>query len=223
MIARNVLLLGSALCISTSPAIAVTLVTSLAGAPDPGMPSGFRTVITFDAPSAPGIVNSFTGAVITAAGNASGVRAAPAGTPAGGVYQSVGTGGVSSFDFSGAIGNAGLTGVSLYWGSVDSFNRLDFVNRAGVVVDTVLGSDLPRFDGNQMLGATNRRLTFAMDGRDDISQLIFRSSGNAFEFDTIGITTGAVPEPETWAMLIAGFGLVGAAARRRRRRQMVLA
>jgi hypothetical protein len=29
-------------------------------------------------------------------------------------------------------------------------------------------------------------------------------------------TTGAIPEPATWAMLIAGFGLVGVAARRRR-------
>jgi hypothetical protein len=29
-------------------------------------------------------------------------------------------------------------------------------------------------------------------------------------------TGGAVPEPASWAMLIAGFGLVGAAARRRR-------
>jgi hypothetical protein len=27
---------------------------------------------------------------------------------------------------------------------------------------------------------------------------------------------GVVPEPQSWAMLIAGFGLVGAAARRRR-------
>ncbi len=45
--------------------------------------------------------------------------------------------------------------------------------------------------------------------------------------DTIGINwsavstvvlyeTGVVPEPGTWAMLIAGFGLVGAAARRRK-------
>jgi hypothetical protein len=32
-----------------------------------------------------------------------------------------------------------------------------------------------------------------------------------------GVTgTGAVPEPATWAMLLAGFGLVGVAARRRR-------
>ena len=31
--------------------------------------------------------------------------------------------------------------------------------------------------------------------------------------------TEAVPEPQSWAMLIAGFGLVGAAARRRRRMQ----
>lgn len=29
-------------------------------------------------------------------------------------------------------------------------------------------------------------------------------------------TSGAVPEPASWAMMIAGFGLVGAAARRRR-------
>lgn len=31
-----------------------------------------------------------------------------------------------------------------------------------------------------------------------------------------GPPTGAIPEPATWAMLIAGFGLVGAMARRRR-------
>jgi len=30
------------------------------------------------------------------------------------------------------------------------------------------------------------------------------------------ITAGAVPEPATWALLIAGFGGIGAAQRRRR-------
>jgi len=35
-------------------------------------------------------------------------------------------------------------------------------------------------------------------------------------FGDAASTTPAVPEPATWAMLIAGFGLVGSAARRRR-------
>jgi hypothetical protein len=40
-------------------------------------------------------------------------------------------------------------------------------------------------------------------------------------YDSTGFTatvesTGAVPEPASWAMLIAGFGLTGAAMRRRR-------
>lgn len=34
--------------------------------------------------------------------------------------------------------------------------------------------------------------------------------------DVIGAATGAVPEPATWAMMLTGFGLVGACLRRRR-------
>jgi hypothetical protein len=44
-----------------------------------------------------------------------------------------------------------------------------------------------------------------------------RSYDRAFFFFNEGPTgVGAVPEPSSWAMLIAGFGLVGAVARRRR-------
>jgi hypothetical protein len=39
-------------------------------------------------------------------------------------------------------------------------------------------------------------------------------AGNAHFTATFG--DGVIPEPQSWAMLIAGFGLVGAAARRRR-------
>jgi hypothetical protein len=47
---------------------------------------------------------------------------------------------------------------------------------------------------------------------------IFYSDPNFFLLDNISVTeaTGAIPEPASWAMLIAGFGLVGAAQRRRR-------
>jgi hypothetical protein len=37
-----------------------------------------------------------------------------------------------------------------------------------------------------------------------------------FGIDDISYNAGVIPEPATWAMMIAGFGLVGAAARRRR-------
>ncbi len=52
---------------------------------------------------------------------------------------------------------------------------------------------------------------------------ILRNPG--FTFDTAQVFglagTAAVPEPATWAMLIAGFGMVGASARRRRMRVTV--
>jgi hypothetical protein len=38
----------------------------------------------------------------------------------------------------------------------------------------------------------------------------------SFQFDWEIVESGGVPEPTSWAMLIAGFGLVGATARRRR-------
>lgn len=44
--------------------------------------------------------------------------------------------------------------------------------------------------------------------------------GQGYRIDSL---TGFVPEPGAWAMLIMGFGLVGASARRRRRPAMVLA
>ena len=37
----------------------------------------------------------------------------------------------------------------------------------------------------------------------------------AFDDITFGSATPGVPEPETWAMMIAGFGMIGAAMRRR--------
>jgi hypothetical protein len=200
-----------------TPAAAVITVSNVAGNPDPGIPSGFTTVVTFDAPSAAGILNTISGAVITAAGNTNGVRAAPAGTPANGVYQSVGTGGVSTFDFGGYLpAYRVLTGFSLYWGSVDNYNFVDFLRADNSVVATFGGAQLPRFDGNQTLGTTNPRVTFLISGLHEVTKVRLRSTSNAFEYDTFAVTTGSVPEPASWAMLITGFGLTGAMLRRRR-------
>ena len=48
----------------------------------------------------------------------------------------------------------------------------------------------------------------------------------SFDLDAVGVanfTSAAVPEPATWAMLITGFGVVGATVRRRRRLAAALA
>ena len=39
----------------------------------------------------------------------------------------------------------------------------------------------------------------------------------AIVIDNLSLAVGAVPEPATWAMMIAGFGLAGVAVRRRSR------
>ncbi len=44
----------------------------------------------------------------------------------------------------------------------------------------------------------------------------YNATGGNFTASGSGTFAGAIPEPATWAMMIAGFGLVGAAARRRR-------
>jgi hypothetical protein len=64
---------------------------------------------------------------------------------------------------------------------------------------------------------------------------IFRTNARNFAVGTFGVIdgstlsgltfapTGAIPEPTTWAMMVGGFGLLGAAARRSSRAKTVLA
>ena len=93
---------------------------------------------------------------------------------------------------------------------------IDVLNAAGNVIHTVSGTDLPQFNGDQSAAITNQRVFFNFAPQDGVTALRLRSNGMAFEFDNIA-ATGAVPEPASWAMLIIGFGLIGAMMRRPRR------
>lgn len=60
-----------------------------------------------------------------------------------------------------------------------------------------------------------RSYTLAFDGLASTDSTVFLDNVSAT------LTPGVVPEPASWAMLIAGFGLVGVASRRRRRMSVV--
>lgn len=90
-------------------------------------------------------------------------------------------------------------------------------------IDAPFGSLVGEIDGVfQLLGAN--ALTAAWN--TGTLNLWYWDSNNEDNFGQIAFDVNVInviPEPATWAMLIAGFGLVGAGMRRRARRVAVLA
>ena len=72
-----------------------------------------------------------------------------------------------------------------------------------------------------------------LSGSENSATYVFRTNAFAFTSGTFGVIDGStlsgttfaptVPEPATWAMMLGGFGLLGAAARRSSRAKAVLA
>jgi hypothetical protein len=67
---------------------------------------------------------------------------------------------------------------------------------------------------------TTSYLNIFTNGGPAITKITFSASQNAFETDNHAYIA-AVPEPETYAMMLAGLGLMGLVARRRKNRMSV--
>ena len=191
------------LSIATS-ANALTVLSSPTDAPPP---AGQSVVYDFDGYVASGYTLTLSGMVGVfsgAAGLVPGVAAPPPGTTSD--YLAIQTGGSATLD------TPLIRALSVYIGSPDSYNSIRFIGLNGFDV-TLSGAALAdgSFGGNQSIG---RRMTYDF-GLDRVTQVIFSSSGNSFELDNIAVAS-AVPEPATWAMMITGFGMLGATLRRRR-------
>lgn len=148
-------------------------------------------------------------------GSTPGVRAQPFGSTGG--YASVGPtdGSPGVFDLS-DLGS--IEKISFIWGSVDSYNTLQLLGAGDSILFTIVGNQIvDPANGDQSDPTTNPLVTLQLTGAHigTVTALRFSSSQNAFEFDNLAI---GVPEPASWAMMIGGFGLVGAAARRRKLR-----
>ena len=122
-------------------------------------------------------------------------------------------------NFASAVGAAGLFTID-YFGA-DGFNNVlrlsafTGANGSGTLLGSVDGAQF-NFQSN------NRYFMGVVSTSNDIGSIVFTrlsdTSGDILGVDNIvsGTLNGGVPEPASWAMLIAGFGLTGAAMRRRR-------
>ena len=213
---RNLILGAIAALTVAGPAHAVTFssagaVATPGGLKDPGLAANETVLADFDSAAHSGVTVTVTGPAGFYTGSYSGLAAAPVGDTS--KYLALGNGGMATVMFNSLKVNS----LSVYLGSIDSYNTLEVLNRAGDVIKTWTGNDQPPHNGDQFASATNRRLFINFDKADDVGALRFRSSGVAFEFDTIGGAVAGVPEPASWVLMIGGFGLVGGAMRRRQR------
>jgi len=104
---------------------------------------------------------------------------------------------------------SGVSYISFLWGSPDLFNSLTVNSTGSSQVFTAASLLFPVTNGDQSF---NQSVQFTGLAGALITSLVFSSNQDAFEVARFSIT--AVPEPETYAMMLAGLGLMGFVARR---------
>ena len=205
---RSVIALLAALTLA-APAAADVVIQTTPGTASYTGPTAFTPTTTFDFEAA---TPRWSGGIFT--DNVGSVRAQPFGSTGGYASSGPTDGSPNTFDLT----NLGvLRYVSFIWGSVDSYNTLEVLGVGGSVLKTIVGSDIfVPADGNQTSPNTNPLVTLAFTGDTygKVTGLRFASTQNAFEIDNLAV---GVPEPASWALMLGGFGLVGAAIRRRSR------
>lgn len=140
------------------------------------------------------------------AGSIANVRLAPLGLSETDFYSVITTGGVAAMNF-----GSGVSSFSFLWGSPDNYNFLDIATSDASGL-TYGGAQLGVLGGFSSNGDNDNTRLFTIGTTDDtlINSITFRSNGIAFE------VAAAVPEPSTYALLIAGLAAVGFVARRRK-------
>jgi hypothetical protein len=200
---------AAALALSVSGTANATITLQLPVTPGSSTYSGPTGPIFYDF-DASTPVYSPPGVVVT--GSTPGGFAQPLGST--GNYFSVGpsTSSPGTIFFGPFTGNLAI---SFIWGSVDTYNTLEFVDQFGNALATFTGNQIFNpANGNQTSPNTNPIVTFLFSGTDvtNLAGMRLSSTQNAFEIDNINV----VPEPGTWAMMLLGFGAIGIAMRRRR-------
>jgi hypothetical protein len=180
---------------STANAATVTLLEGGISGGAAGVISAYQpTSIDFDTTF--GTFSASPGSVLFTSGVSS-LAAAPYGDTTG--YASVGSN--ATPQTATLTLAAPATYFGLYWGSVDTYNTITFLDSSNNTIASFTGSQIldpaNGFQGNG--GSTYANFFFS---GDEVSKVQFNSTAVAFEFDNIA---SGVPEASTWAMMILGF------------------
>ena len=199
--------------VSATPAYAGVTSTSYLTPPSYSPDS---TLITFDGALPTGF--SLNGGQILNTSTSTGAyqgSLAPAGSS--GSYLAVGATSGTQAVLKGT-GNTSWGSVSLLWGSIDSFNKLDVLDTLGNVIKSLTGNDVTsNVTATGTATDNNRYVTYTVDPNSGtrIGGLRFNSPTDAFEIDNVAFSQPTpVPEPSTIALF--ALGLLGVFALRRR-------
>jgi hypothetical protein len=219
LLMRAVLAGAAAMAVTSAADAAITVSQSAyySYAADVAAFSSANVVCDFDSACASGFNMTFSGGAGTGAGVYTGsiqdITAAPPGDAT--AYASLlGPDGKATLTIATPVSN-----ISFFMGSPDTYNSVTFYDAANNNLGSFDGSAFtgPPANGDQSLG---ERITFNFNGAA-VAKVAFGSTQNSFEFDRVGTLAG-VPEPTSWALMLTGFGGLGAMLRRARRQPLAV-
>ena len=209
---RTLILAGLAFAGLSTAANAAVQTSFTPGGASPS--TGYTVINTFDTLAGVTVIGNASKVIVQLGSNGAGAQPANS-APSGTKYLSVLGGGTAEIGF-----GPNIVGFQFDWGSIDTYNRLTIFSSAGEFV-IVPGTLSPTFvnpaNGNQFNNSTNGLFNVIGTQGETFSKIRLESiNKNSFEIDNLAVKSGVIPEPATWALLIAGFGLVGASMRRQR-------
>ena len=109
--------------------------------------------------------------------------------------------------------NEGVDYISFLWGSPDLYNQLTVTSTGGVSQTfTAAGLGFSVTNGDQSF---SQYVQFAGSDSNKITSLSFTNAPGIDAFESANFTVTPVPEPQTYALLLAGLCAVGFMSRRK--------